>query len=268
MDTVLLVVTVLSLATAAGLAIVVVRLVREEQRRSEARSALLAEMAADSADVLLSPPRARPAPPLRPEAPLAPARSQRPAGADLELRSPGAAVTAQDLFTTPESSSPAGGRFAVAAGLGAVVLVVFVVMSMRGVRVEPSTTHPARVPSTAPVSAPASASVPAPLELLSLRHTSQDTGLTITGVVQNPRAGAPVARIVATAFVFGPDGAFLSSARAPLDFTTLSPGEESPFVITVPVTKPIARYRVGFRTENGDVIPHVDGRGPEALARK
>jgi hypothetical protein len=107
-----------------------------------------------------------------------------------------------------------------------------------------------------------------PLELLSLRYTRESDRLVITGLVQNPRAAAPISRVVATAFVFGKDGTFLSSGRAPLDFVTLTPGEESPFVVNVPVTGQVTRYRVGFRTEDGRVLPHVDKRAPEALAQK
>jgi hypothetical protein len=74
--------------------------------------------------------------------------------------------------------------------------------------------------------------------------------------------------VAATVFVFGPDGSFLSSNQAPLDFTTLTPGGESQFVVSVPVTGQVSRYRVGFRTEGGQVLPHVDKRGPDALAQK
>ena len=112
----------------------------------------------------------------------------------------------------------------------------------------------------------APAAEPLPLELLSLRHLQQAQTLTVTGLVQNPRAGAPLSGIVATAFVFGPDGTFLSSSRAPLDFTTLGPGDESPFVVTVPVTGAVSRYRIGFRAEDGRVIAHVDKRAPDAVA--
>ena len=84
--------------------------------------------------------------------------------------------------------------------------------------------------------------------------------------MQNPRTGAPLSRVVVTAFAFGPDGTFLASSRAPLDFTTLAPGDESPFVVTVPVTGVVSRYRIGFRAEDGNVIAHVDKRAPEALA--
>jgi hypothetical protein len=104
--------------------------------------------------------------------------------------------------------------------------------------------------------------------LLSLRHLQESDRLVISGVVQNPRNGAPLTRVVATAFLFGANGAFLTSSRAPLDFTTLAPGVESPFVVNVPVTGTVTRYRIGFRTEDGRVISHVDKRGPDALAQK
>jgi hypothetical protein len=128
--------------------------------------------------------------------------------------------------------------------------------------------------AAAPAAAAASAAQPpavldsAPLELVALHHTQQSERLVITGLVQNPRRGSAISHVVATAFLFGPDGAFLTSNRAPLDFTTLSPGDESAFVINVPVTGPVARYRIGFRTEDGRVIEHVDKRAPDALAQK
>ena len=62
-------------------------------------------------------------------------------------------------------------------------------------------------------------------------------------------------------------GSFLASGRAPLDFTLLRPGDESGFVIAVPVTAPVARYRVGFRGEDGHVIGHVDRRSSGTIAR-
>ena len=55
--------------------------------------------------------------------------------------------------------------------------------------------------------------------------------------------------------------------RAPLDFATLAPGDESPFVLGVPVSGTVARYRVGFRSEDGRVIAHIDRRAAGTLAR-
>jgi hypothetical protein len=132
-------------------------------------------------------------------------------------------------------------------------------------------THPRASASTSQADAAAQPPVvldSAPLELVSLRHTQAPQQLVISGLVQNPRSGAPMSHVVATAFVFGPDGGFLTSSRAPLDFTTLAPGDESAFVINVPVTGQVARYRIGFRTEDGRVIEHVDKRAPDALAQK
>ena len=96
-----------------------------------------------------------------------------------------------------------------------------------------------------------------PLQLLSLRHNQEEGRLVITGLVQNPRAGLPLSKVIATAFLFSADGTFLASGRAPLDFSTLAAGDESPFVLTVPVKAPVARYRVGFRGEDGRVIAHT-----------
>jgi hypothetical protein len=75
-----------------------------------------------------------------------------------------------------------------------------------------------------------------------------------------------LSKVAATALVFAADGSFLASGRAPLDFTVLRPGDESGFVITVPVNAPVARYRIGFRGEDGHVIGHVDRRTGSTLA--
>jgi hypothetical protein len=105
------------------------------------------------------------------------------------------------------------------------------------------------------------------LDLLSLDHAQKPDVLTITGLVQNPNGGAPLSNIAATAFLFGADGTFLASGRAPLDFASLRPGAETGFVINVPVNVPVARYRVGFRGEDGRIIGHVDRRLSATIAR-
>ncbi len=69
-----------------------------------------------------------------------------------------------------------------------------------------------------------------------------------------------------TAYTFDEKGVFLASGRALIDVTSLPPGDESPFVVTVPVTETVARYRIGFRDENGRVIAHVDRRQQEPMA--
>jgi hypothetical protein len=101
-----------------------------------------------------------------------------------------------------------------------------------------------------------------------LRHTQEADTLTITGLVQNPRGAASLSRVTATVFLFAPDGTFLTSGRGPLDFSTLAAGDESPFVLAVPVRGTVARYRIGFRGEDGRVIAHVDRRANGSMARR
>jgi hypothetical protein len=104
------------------------------------------------------------------------------------------------------------------------------------------------------------------LELLSLRDSRQPASLTITGLVQNPRGGAPLSRVTVTAYAFDDKGSFLASGRAPIDVAALAPGDESPFVVSVPVADAVARYRIGFRGEDGRVIAHIDKRQQAAVA--
>ena len=157
--------------------------------------------------------------------------------------------TATDLFAVSAEPSPWLRRLGVAAALAVAIGAVGYVLL------------PART------AAPSAAAQAVPLELLTLSHTQQPSGLTISGTVYNPRGGMPVSQVFAAAVLFGPEGNFLTSARAPLDFTTLRPGEESPFVVTIPVAGVVARYRVGFRAADGSVIAHVDRRADATAAQ-
>jgi hypothetical protein len=267
MDTVLMAVTALSLGMAVAMAIVVAKLVRGERARSEARVAALGAM---SADPVIDSPLPRPAAVPQRHLGVAPEGSQSRSGHaarfdDLEIRPSETPVSGvSTLFAETDHASPWGRRFAVIVSVAAVLLVIgFAAMSGKARR------SASAAPETA-VAQRAPAINTAPLELLSLHHAQQENAqrFVISGIVQNPRSGATLSHVVATAFLFGPDGTFLTSSRAPLDFTSLTPGVESPFVVSVPVTGQVARYRVGFRTEDGRVIAHVDKRGPDALAQK
>jgi hypothetical protein len=176
----------------------------------------------------------------------------------LDPTAPGAADRPQDgpvpvavssMFETAPGASVRGRPLIKAAVVAtmAVLLIVVVAMANR---------------DHTEVAAPA-AEEPAPLELVSMRHNRDGSTLTVTGLVRNPRAGAPKAGIVAVVFAFDRDGGFVTSARAPLDFTTLAPGDESPFVVNLPHKGDVGRYRVSFRTEAG-VLRHVDRRAMPA----
>ncbi len=238
MDMVLMAVTALSLSMAAGMAIIVAKLLRDERARSEARVAALGAMAAEPA-----------------------AAARATLADDLELRPESVDLAGVgDLFAERDQPSPWGRRVAVIGMLAAAVVAFFLVFPPRPP--QEAAPRPA-VPAGAP-----QPEVAAPLELRALKHTEQAESFVVSGIVHNPRGSAPLTGVVATAFVFGADGGYLSSGRAPVDFTTLAPGAESPFVVTVPVTSAVARYRIGFRTEDGRVISHVDRRSPDALASK
>lgn len=253
METVLIAVTAVALVLAGGMAVLTTRLLREDRLRSEARVAALAAMALE------------PSPDREPVVDFELRPGPTLAARENFLRSdtsPSAIVdptSAPPLFAPHEDPSPWSRRVAIAGAITA-LLAAGVFVGWPG-------------DSTAPTSsvrdaAPAAAADAAPLELVSLRHVRDAQGLTISGIVQNPRGGAPVHGLVATGYVFGPGGAFLTSGRAPLDATLLSPGEESPFIVNLPVNGDVARYRVGFRTADGAVVAHVDKREPDTLVRK
>jgi hypothetical protein len=238
MDTTLVTVTVLSMGMAAALSVIVWRLLRDERHRSEARVVAL------TAAATLSPsPRVS---------------ATRDGGVDLPLHAGEKPVVTNALFVEPVRSSPWGNRLAVMAGLALVgASLLFVVLTATRTRAAAPAAS-----TTAQVTAPAAVG----LELLSLRDARQADTLTITGMVQNPRTGSLLSRVAVTAYAFDDKGAFLASGRALLDVTTLAPGDESPFVVTVPVSDAVARYRIGFRGEDGRVIAHVDRRQPSPIA--
>ena len=231
MNTILLLTTICAVAVAVAAGIALMLAYRQEQRRSEARVMALQQLAADGSD------------------PIAPA----PIAFDDFDTYEDADAPSRPMFTGDREPAPWGRRAIAAAAMASVVVIAGYLLLPRG--------------GEATAARAATSTTPAPLELLSLRHTSETGRLVITGLVQNPRSGAPLTRIVATAFLFAADGTFLASGRAPLDFSTLAAGDESPFVVAVPVTSAVARYRVGFRSEDGQVIAHVDRRAAGTLAR-
>lgn len=252
MDTTLVSVTLLSMTMAAALSVIVWRMLRGERHRTEARVVALTSMAT------------------RPATPFAPRTSRlapRASDPDLALRE--SPVQSAQLFAESEHASPWGRRFAVMAGLGLIVAsVILLALTSSGRKA------PARHAPAANTAATASGQTPgrsdpareAGLELLSLRDSRQPGALTITGLVQNPRGGAPLSRVTVTAYAFDDKGAFLASGRALIDVTALAPGDESPFVVSVPVTETVARYRIGFRDQDGRVIAHIDRRQQSPVA--
>ena len=312
MDAILLGVTGLSLAAAATMGVLLARTLRDERRRSDARVALLTDLAArhehdEPLRLAAEPlPQGRPVPlaaePVAHGRPMLDEPVVRPAAVEPPVRrvvreqtapvvrtaAPSIAQAAveeapirrartldfddidlhpaveevsgfQELFHDRDEPSAWPRRIAVVGGLAAVVVAGFFAWS----------NLPAWRPAAAEQAGQLSeVAVDTPLELLSLRHAQQDGVFSITGLVQNPRAGRELTNVKVTLFVFGPGGTFLTSGRAPLDFTALGPGDESSFVVNVPVKGDVARYRIGFRGEDDRVLAHVDRRTADAVAQR
>jgi hypothetical protein len=285
MDILLLLITVASLGLAACMSLVAWKLRRDARRRSEARVAVLEAIAfgeeeseeerrnerdEEDDEVEASDDRFVPAPIVRtaaePDARPARSSSPRPAwDAALGTRL-GRSITATDsesdaeppMFTPDVTASSRGRRVLVLAAVATVMVGgVSAAYLVRGDIDWPS------FATAAGATASSTREQPAPLELLSLRHTvSSPSQFTVTGLVQNPREGRSVAGLVAVVYLFDGQGRYLASGKTPIEYSSLGPGDEAPFVVTIPATSDdVSRYRVGFRLEDGAVVSHVDRRG-------
>jgi hypothetical protein len=261
MESTLVLVTLLSLGLAGLMAVMVWRLVCEERRRSAARiEALAAEIERDEDGVRAGAAPVRPLATHRPQtAPWTPIPAGKATGPfaselvadpDLILDSQRAAEK-DELFGIAQRSSSPMLRMA-ALGIAGMVVVAGIVAIMFAAG---GSAGPA--PSSAKA---ASAAAPA-LELISLSHSRKADTLTVSGLVRNPAEGVAVKQLAAVVFLFDRNGSFVTSGRAPVDFPNLAPGDETPFVVSVPASAAVGRYRVSFRTDS-HVIPHVDRREP------
>lgn len=256
MELILAAVTVIALALAAVMAVMLMRMSREERRRSDARVALLQDLAAEPSSFETSHIQRSPKTTRKPALarPIVPSTAMFSAD-DLELHptSRSEAVRAE-LFQLDAEPSAWPRRIGVAAALSITIAFASLVLTWNS---SPrSTAQP-----------PAAVSF-RPLELVSLEHVQESGTLTITGLVQNPRAGVALTGVEATVLVYDRAGAMLANGRTPIDIRMLSPGDESPFVIRVPVNGTVARYRIGFRGPDDRVLGHVDRRTPASVARR
>jgi hypothetical protein len=151
----------------------------------------------------------------------------------------------QALFASAAIGSMEARRLVPAIGVGALVVstLTIALMAIGGHR-----------------GSAASTSADLPIELLSMRHAIEGQRFVVTGLVRNPDAAEARERVSAAVFLFDDAGGFIASAKAPLEFLRLGPGEESPFEVAVPKPARLARYRLSFRQADGAVMPHVDRR--------
>jgi hypothetical protein len=100
-----------------------------------------------------------------------------------------------------------------------------------------------------------------PLELVSLHYATDEPGyFTVTGIVRNPIGAPQLLNVAAVVYLFDAEGQYVGNGRIALDIKTLEPGLESSFMVRVPTSGAVSRYRVGFRFPDGAVVSHIDRR--------
>jgi len=261
MNTLLIIVTFTSLAFAVVMLVLNWRLIREERGRSAARVEALREAVSDLPDPAPVPAAARfvEAVPAHPSAVVEGPAASAPFQVAATSIEP-AVITSHELFHGATEAPSGVRRLALPVSLGVVIvssiLTTLLLWDHRG----------AGPASAATAAAVADNLVATPFELISLRHERTASGLSITGLVRNPASGRRMSDLNVAVFLFDRSGAFVRSARGPLDFRTLAPGDESPFTISLDNTGTVGRYRVSFRADD-KVVPHVDRRqDPAAVA--
>src|SRR5882672_10267936 len=163
MDVVLLTLTTVSLAAAAGFGTLSWRVGREERERERARIAALSTAMS----------------------PVSPSASWRqlPESGDAPVD---ARVAVGSVFDW--NGEGLRGRPMIKLAVGAVMALTIVIGAIIGARTANTGSGAAKAP--------------APLELLSMRYQRQGTTLTVSGLVRNPAAGASVDRVTAVVFAF------------------------------------------------------------------
>jgi hypothetical protein len=265
MDGALVLITLVSLGTTAAVLLYAARLIRDDRARSSARVAALAEEigrgarrpAHDGAPggQPLAPVARKAVRPLsaptvsEPPASPAPPPSRPPAAAALRRgESPDLTRVARVGSMFERQVEPSANRWLIPViGAAIVSLALTTIYVASG------------GPATGQAASGAAAPKNLPLELVALEHARTADTLKISGIVRNPVAGTERRQVAAVVFLFDRAGSFVASGRAPLDYQALAPGDESPFLITVPGAGNAVRYRVSFRT-GSDVLSHVDKR--------
>lgn len=258
MDTLLIVITGVSVVAAVVSTTIAWRVVQADRRRAASRVAALAAAAGVSAvrtAAVESEPAARADSVVdvptglhefMPVAPEATGATPLTAGRTLASAADAATSPAGALFGRPAVDSGSSGRqhglMAAAAAFAVVVVAGAGVLFVSG-RTPGATSAPTRTP----------------LELVTLGHARTDGQLAVQGVVRNPAQGAPVDRIEAEVRVFDAAGLVIATRSTRIEPGSLPPGHDAPFAVALGEVPAAARYRVSFSAD-GSMLPHVDRR--------
>jgi hypothetical protein len=262
METILIVITFVSVAVAVVALTAVLRLQRSERQRSEARVAALAaaadthgvadggwkQVAGEWQWVASASAPATSGSFAKPEPAPATKTTARPIVESERETAP--AIS----FGTVERGEATSGRLPLFAAAVLILVLGSAMLFLRTSSQDGGTT-----------AAQAAAHNVDPLELVSLGHNREAKSLTISGTVRNPATGHKLEGLTAVVSLLDNKGGLISTKDVPLDYRALAPGEEAPFTVSVPDPGAIARYRVSFRAGT-EVVPHVDRRSETKLA--
>ncbi len=249
MNTLMLVITVVSMVVAATASAIAWRATRAERQRSAARIAALAA----AAGVTTAKTRQAPGGHAAVEPPgglheFMPAReADSPHGS---VAAPGTsgdeAMPSGAMFGARTADSGSGNRqrglLAAAAVAAALVTAGSLVMFVGG-----------RLPAAA------GTATQAPLELVALGHERTDGQLVVSGLVKNPVSGQVVNALEAHVRAFDAAGILIATQFAPVNAAALAPGQDAPFAVTLGEATTAARYRVSFASR-GTMLAHMDRR--------
>ena len=244
MDTVLLIVTLISTATAIAAMISLRRARRQERERSEARVAALAHAADTHGGVDGG------------WTSVAGEWQWNPHDDGVRESGPQSQIPQVEpgaFFNTVQREETSGNRLPLFAAAALILMLGGALVFLNTSRASNEGTTVSEVSRTEP------------LELVALGHAREISVLTITGTVRNPASGVKVEGLTAVISLLDRGGALVSTKDVPLDYRALAPGEEAPFKVSIPDPGAIARYRVSFRA-GADVVPHVDRRLDTKLA--
>lgn len=264
METALLVVTLVALALAVSMSVVAWRLLREQRVRSTVRVQTLAALAGgESVLEPIAPMQELPSIEKRAAVRERPATEWDAKFRDTESETETEIDTGDAPVEMFEAAAVPGAPARRWLALAAVALSMAAGMAALYV-MRSGDVGTALASSASAAVTPIPTSHARPLELLSLGH-NRDSGdtFTITGFVRNPADAQTLGSIVVVVYLFDQQGRYFASGRANLDAARLTPGEQAAFTVRIPNVAGVTRYRVGFRSPQGDVVAHVDKRGAD-----
>jgi hypothetical protein len=264
MEVVLLTVTLASLATAIGTSVLAWRVMRAERLRSEARiAALAADLGLGDRDRQSRAERAQPQTAPVP-APVFPAPVIPAAEIDLSLADETVAASEGMFAVRPRGRSIPR----VVAGVGIAAAVAVLVIGTLVLTSDRSTSaHARRAAAAAAAAATATATTAeVPLDLIALGHEREKDRLTVRGVVRGA-SSASSDPLTAVVLLFNREGNEIGTGRAEVAPAGPDPAGERTFVITVPSSGDVGRYRISFRSAD-HVVPHVDRRAQPGTAKQ